>query len=231
VAALTAGAAGLMGLIRKLTKENVANTAFNPSKRPAKDSLTQLNDAYKTVAKKQGIENPADYDVALNTPPSDLSMMDDINLYADNGINPNTGNLAIRINPEANEVNFAHELGHLVSRQTPAGKLVRDARDNPKVKQALLGAMMTVPGIASAMEAGDDDMDTAIALGLLTSAPAIVDETAANVNAVRIMNNAGRPMTGGQAGRMAGGYLSYLAAPILAAVAGNQVGNMLDSDY
>jgi len=232
VALQTAGAAGLHTLLRKLNKENVANTAFNPSSRPAKHSLNRMDDAYQTVAKKQGIENPAEYEVVLNTPPSDLSMADDLNRYASNGVNANTGNYYVDINPHANEVNHAHELGHIISRQTDAGKLVRDLRDNPMLHKALQGAMMTVPGIASAMEAGDDDMDTAIALGLLTSAPAIVDETAANVNAVRIMNNAGkRGISGGQMGRMAGGYLSYLAAPVLAAVAGNQVGNLLDSDY
>ena len=158
-------------------------------------------------------------------------MNDDLSPYASNSVNANTGNLGIRINPEADEVNFAHELGHLVSRQTPIGKRVRDLRDNPQLKTALLGAMMTVPGIASALEAGDDDLDSAIALGLMASAPAIVDETAANINAYRIMNRAGkRGMDRGQMGRLAGGYLSYLAAPILAATAGNFVGNQLDRD-
>ena len=76
-------------------------------------------------------------------------------------------------------------------------------------------------------ESGDDDTDTAIAAALLTQAPAIIDETAANANAVRIMRDSGK-FTGAQARRMAGGYLSYLAAPILAGVAGNTVGNMLD---
>lgn len=232
VAAATAGAGLLMGLLRKFNKESVANTALNPARRPAKRSLNRMNEGYKQAAKDQGIDKPADFDVALNTPPSDLSMTEDLSPYASNGVNLNNGNLSIRINPQADEANFAHELGHVLSRQTPVGKVVRDLRDNPKLKTALLGAMMTVPSIASALEAGDDDLDTAIALGLMTSAPAIVDETAANINAYKIMNRAGkRGMDGRQMGRLAGGYLSYLAAPILAATAGNLVGNQLDSDY
>ena len=230
MAALTAGAGLLHTLLRKLNKENVANTALTSSPRAAKRSMNSLGKGYIDTAKAQGLEvDPYNIAVELNTPPSDLSIVDDLSPYASNGIDRNTGKYSIRINPEANEVNFAHELGHVLSRQTDIGKLVRDARDHPKVKQALLGAMMTVPGLASAIEEGDDDMDTAIALGLLTQAPAIVDETAANINAVRIMNNAGkRGIKPGQVGRMAGGYLSYLAAPVLAAVAGNQVGNLMD---
>ena len=63
---------------------------------------------------------------------------------------------------------FAHELGHLVSRQTPVGNTIRTLRDNPKLSGALGAAMMTIPGLAAAMEAGDDDMDTSIALALAT---------------------------------------------------------------
>lgn len=227
----TAGAGLLNALLRKFNKETVSNTRLNPDRRAAKRSLNRMNEGYKQAARDQGIAQPADFDISLNVPPSDLSIRDDLNPYGSNGTNLKTGNRLIQINPEADEAVFAHELGHLVSRQTPVGDLVRTARDNPKLQKALLGAMMTVPGIASAIEAGDDDMDTAIALGLLSQAPAIVDETAANINAYKIMNRAGkRGMDGRQAGRLAGGYLSYLAAPILAATAGNFVGNQLDSD-
>ena len=225
----TAGAGLLNALLRRFNKGNVANTRHNPDRRAAKRSLHRMNDGYKQVAKEQGISNPADFDVALNVPPSDLNVRDDLSPYASNGINENNGNYSILVNPEADEANFAHELGHVVSRQTPIGKRVRDMRDNPHTKQALLGALMLAPGIASAAEAGDEDLDTAIALGLATQAPAIIDETAANINAYGIMNKAGkRGMDGRQARRLAGGYLSYLAAPILAATAGNFVGNQLD---
>ncbi len=188
-----------------------------------------MNDGYQPVASEQGIDSPADFDVALNVPPSDLSVKDDLNSYASNGTNLDTGNHLIQINPEADEAFFAHELGHVVSRQTPVGNTIRTLRDNPKLSAALGGAMMTLPGFAAAMEAGDDDMDTSIALALAASAPTILDESAASINAYGIMNRAGkRGMDGRQARRLAGGYLSYLATPILAATAGNFLGNQLD---
>ncbi len=225
----TAGAGLLNALVRRFNKAGVSNTRLNPDRRAAKRSLNRMNDGYKQVAKSQGIESPADFDVSLNVPPSDLSVRDDLLPYASNGVNENNGNYSVRINPEADEAYFAHELGHLVSRQTPIGNTVRTLRDNPKLSGALGAAMMTVPGLAAAMEAGDDDMDTSIALALATQAPTLVDEAAATINANSIMNSAGkRGMDGRQGRRLAGGYLSYLATPILAATAGNFLGNQLD---
>jgi hypothetical protein len=79
------------------------------------------------------------------------------------------------------------------------------------------------------MEAGDDDMDTSIALALAASAPTLVDEAAATINANSIMNKAGkRGMDARQGRRLAGGYLSYMALPILAATGGNFLGNQFD---
>ena len=225
----TAGAGLLNALLLRFNKAGVANTRHSPDRRAAKRSLNRMNDGYKQVAKSQGIESPADFDLSLNVPPSDLSIKDDLGPYASNSTNADTGNHLIEINPEADEVNFAHELGHVVSRQTPVGNTIRTLRDNPKLSAALGGAMYTVPGLAAAMEAGDDDMDTSIALALASQAPAIIDETAANINAYSIMNKAGkRGMDGRQGRRLAGGYLSYLATPILAATAGNFIGNQLD---
>lgn len=223
----TTGAALLNGLLRRFNTRNVAAT--KPERRAASRSMGRMYDGYETVAKKQGVKEPAPIKLNQNVPPSDLNWRDDLSRYADNGIEPESGQYKIRINPNADEVNLAHELGHVISRQTPIGNTVRTLRDNPQLKQALLGAMVTVPGFAAALEQGDDDMDTSIALALATQAPAIIDETAANINAVRVMNNAGkRGIDSRQIGRMAGGYLSYLAAPILAAAAGNVVGNQLD---
>jgi len=229
VIAETAGAGLLNALVKRFNKGNLAKTRHNPDRRATKRSLNRMNDGYKQVAKSQGIESPADFDLKLNVPPSDLSIKDDLGPYASNSINADTGNHLIEINPEADEAFFAHELGHLVSRQTPVGNTVRTLRDNPMLSNALGAAMMTVPGLAAAMEAGDDDMDTSIALALATQAPTLVDEAAATINANSIMNKAGkRGMDGRQGRRLAGGYLSYLATPILAATAGNLLGNQLD---
>ena len=137
----------------------------------------------------------------------------------------------ININPNADRAYFAHELGHIASQQTDVGHLVASLRANPKLKNALLGAMVTVPGVAAALEAGDDDMDTSIAMAALASAPALADEALATKNGLAIMDMAGQRATLGQRGKLAGGFLSYLAPAILAGTAGNAVGNMLDSDY
>ena len=44
------------------------------------------------------------------------------------------------------------------------------------------------------------------------------------------MEKSGRRASLGQRGRLAGGFLSYLTAPIAAATVGNFVGNQLDED-
>ena len=225
----TAGAGLLNALVRRFNKAGVSNTRHNPDRRAAKRSMGRMYDGYEAVAKQRGVSNPATIDLQQNVPPSDLGVLEDLKPYASNGINTDTGNYSIRINPEADEVNLAHELGHIASRQTPIGNTVRTLRDNPKLSAALGGAMLTVPGLAAAMEAGDDDMDTSIALALAASAPTLVDEAAASINAYGIMNKAGkRGMDGRQGRRLAGGYLSYMALPILAATGGNFLGNQFD---
>ena len=225
----TAGAGLLNSLLRRFNKGNLGKTRHNPDSRPAKRSMGRMYDGYESVAKQQGVSNPATIDLQQNVPPSDLGLREDLSPYASNSTNLDTNNPLIRINPEADEAFLAHELGHVVSRQTPIGNTIRTLRDNPKLSAALGGAMMTVPGLAAAMEAGDNDMDTSIALALATQAPAIIDETAANINAYGIMNKAGkRGMDGRQARRLAGGYLSYMALPILAATGGNLLGNQFD---
>jgi hypothetical protein len=90
---------------------------------------------------------------------------------------------------------------------------------------------MSAPVVASAVQAGDDDLDESIALAALASAPTLADEALATVHGQQIMNKAGLRTSLGQRGKLAGGLLSYLAAPIIAGAGGNIVGNMLDSDY
>ena len=85
-----------------------------------------------------------------------------------------------------------------------------------------------IPGVAAAIEEGDNDLDTSIALAALTSAPVLADEALATINAQQIMDKAGLRTSLGQRGKLAGGLLSYLAAPVIAGAAGNVVGNQLD---
>ena len=135
---------------------------------------------------------------------------------------------SININENADRVYFAHELGHLAAQQTDVGRFVNEMRQNPKLAQAAGIALMTIPGVAAAIEEGDNDLDTSIALAALTSAPVLADEALATINAQQIMDKAGLRTSLGQRGKLAGGLLSYLAAPVIAGAAGNVVGNMLD---
>ena len=136
----------------------------------------------------------------------------------------------IRINPNSDRALLAHEMGHLASQQTDIGHLVASLRSNPKLKNVLKGALFTLPGVAAALEAGDDDMDTSIALAALTQVPTIADEAMATRHGLAIMDKAGLRANLGQRGKLAGGLMSYVAAPMLAAASGNAIGNLFDED-
>ena len=62
----------------------------------------------------------------------------------------------------------------------------------------------------------------------IAAAPTLADEALATRQGLAIMDKAGIRADLGQRGRLAGGLLSYLAAPIIAGTAGNIAGNMLD---
>ena len=68
------------------------------------------------------------------------------------------------------------------------------------------------------------------AIAAAAASPTLVDEALASKNALAIMNDAGLRANLGQRGRLAGGYLSYLAPVLLAGSVGNAVGNYAD-DY
>lgn len=176
----------------------------------------------------------ASVDVAVSQfqPPSGLEG------YKDAFINPNkyaassspNNPPGISINPNADRAYFAHELGHLASQQTDVGHLVASLRANPKLKNALLASMVGLPAISAAMEAGDDDLDTSLAIAGASALPTLIDEGLATKNGLAIMNNAGLRASLGQRGKLAGGLLSYLAAPLLIGATANAAGNLVDSD-
>ena len=138
----------------------------------------------------------------------------------------------ILTNPNADEIYLAHELGHSASTNTKVGDAIRRIRDyaqaNPAAARSMALAAGLTPIAAGAMTPGDDDLDEAILGSIALSSPVLLDEALASKNAIAIMKAAGRPPTMGQYGRLAGGYLSYLAAPIATATLGNFVGNQLD---
>lgn len=148
------------------------------------------------------------------------------NTYAASTVAGQTPGIAI--NPNADRAYYAHELGHIASQQSDLGYYVNKLRQNPKLAQAMGISMMTVPALAAIIEDGDNDLDTSVALAALTSAPVIADEALATYHGQQIMNKGGLRTSLGQRGKLAGGLLSYLAAPIIAGAAGNAVGNLLD---
>ena len=96
------------------------------------------------------------------------------------------------------------------------------------LSKALLAAMVTIPGVAAALEAGDDDMDTSVAVATLAAAPKLIDEGLATRQGLAIMDKANLRASLGQRGMLAGGLLSYLAPAVVAGVSGNLVGNLFD---
>lgn len=141
---------------------------------------------------------------------------------------------SIQYNPNADEIYLAHELGHQTSLNSPVGDKFRRLRDlvgsNPKLAVALGAAAGITPIAAAAMTPGDDDLDEAMLGTIALASPILIDEALASKNALALMEDAGRPARLGQHARLAGGYLSYLAAPITAAVLGNSLGNIIDED-
>ena len=150
-------------------------------------------------------------------------------------INPMTAprvGAEVYYNPNVDEVYLAHELGHSASTHTKLGDQVRRIRDalstNPKLTMALIAAGSIAPLGAAALTPGDDDLDEAILGSLALSSPVLIDEALASKNALAIMEQAGNRASLGQRGKLAGGYLSYLAAPIGTAILANTVGNQFD---
>ena len=149
--------------------------------------------------------------------------------YASNARNAD-GGYNVRINPNADRAYFAHELGHIASDQTDIGRLIRSARGNKALSRSLMAAGVLGGAGTAALTPGDDDLATSIALSYAAAAPEILDEALASKNALAIMDNAGMRASLGQRGRLAGGLLTYLAAPLLIGASTNFAGNLVDED-
>ena len=141
----------------------------------------------------------------------------------------------IYINPNADAAYLAHELGHGISQKTKIGKLINDARHmfskNPKLASALAMSLPAATAVTgAALQEGDDDLAASLAIAAAVASPKLIDEALATKNALAIMQDAGTRASLGQRGRLAGGYLSYLAPVLIAGSVGNAVGNYAD-DY
>ena len=73
-------------------------------------------------------------------------------------------------------------------------------------------------------------MATSVGLSLAASAPTLIDEAMASQNALSMMNSMGNRASLGQRGRLAGGYLTYVAPVVATAVGANIVGNLMDDE-
>ena len=135
----------------------------------------------------------------------------------------------ININPHMGSEAIAHELGHHVTDQTKIGHAIRSMRSNPKTTTAIAAAVSGLPLLNSALQEGDDDFGAGLAIASLLSAPTLIDEALATKNGLALLKDQGRPATPGQRTRLAGGYLTYAAVPVLAAMFGNAAGNVLDN--
>ena len=198
-----------------------------------KRAIPKLDEAFDKRVDELRPGATVQYDIAPAYPPEGISGYKDAfmdsNKYAGvtrAGVAPPT----ININPNADRAYFAHELGHLASRQSDIGHLVASLRANPKLKTALMASMIGLPAVSAAMQEGDDDLDTSLAIAGASALPTLIDEGLATKNGLAIMNTAGLRASLGQRGKLAGGLLSYVAAPMLIGAAGNAAGNMIDSD-
>jgi len=229
IPALIAASLGQAGLEAYSTRELARRSPFENSAGP---NLQKLNDASEEYLAKTG-RTPLKYKVKTNVPAEGIEGLQDVYLHGPKyaGTGPlSNGTPAISINPNADSAYFAHELGHMASRKFDFGGLVSNLRANPKLKGALFASMLTIPGVAAALEDGDEDLDTSLAAALLSQAPVFVDEALADKHAYAIMDTAGMRASLGQRGKMAAGLLNYAAAPLLAGVSANYVGNLFDQD-
>ena len=224
------GALGLHGALRALNTRELGRT--RPILQNSKRAMSKLGagfDQHVDDIKPGAVVNAGIYEsIPAAGGPGQLDVLNNPLKYASSSSPGNTP--SITINPNTDRAILAHELGHLASQQTDIGHLAASLRANPKLKNVLKGALFTLPGVAAALEAGDDDMDTSLALAALTQVPTIADEAMATRHGLAIMDKSGLRANLGQRGKLAGGLMSYVAAPLLAAASGNAIGNLFDQD-
>ena len=205
-----------------------------PAAVPAKDNYEILNQAAEKRAKSIAPDS-SDLLIGLKeTYPVD-NKIDFLAAAGNHRVNLSDGRQGhmIGINPNVDAAYYAHELGHAVTDKTKVGNFVRSARNklhsNPKLGRALAMALTgAVPTIGAALQEGDDDLAGSIGLAAAMASPTLVDEALASKNALAIMKDAGIRANMAQRGRLAGGYLSYLAPVIIAGSVGNALGNLAD---
>jgi len=224
----------LAGGMLPLQAYNVSQIArTTPAAMPAGEALAELDGAFGQRVDQLQPGRKLEIGLSQNTPTKSpmRSFLDrDTSLYSSSSrtSDPNVYNL--KINPNADRAYLAHELGHIASDQTDVGRMVRSARNNPKLSKALFAAGVLGAGSSAALTEGDNDLATSVAMTYAAAAPEIVDEFLATKNGLAIMDTAGMRASLGQRGRLAAGMLSYLGAPLLIGATANFTGNLVDAD-
>jgi hypothetical protein len=142
------------------------------------------------------------------------------------------------INPNANRQWAAKALGGAIASETRLGKAINavntrftNAVQRPMLSKALLASTVLAPLGLSAAIAGDNDFDEALLAAILpTTAVPLIKEAFDTYHGQRVLDKSGLPTSLGQRAKYAGNLVSMLAKPILAASAGNLVGNIFDED-
>ena len=206
-----------------------------PAKHSSADAAEALGAATHRRIEQVGETSPRSLALALNAsvPETTRDVLKNPMPYASyNRLrHPETGKHGggqVNINPNATRDVLAHELGHHITDNTKVGHMIHNLRDNPKLAAALGAAVFGVPLVQSSLQAGDDDAAAGVAIASLLSSPVLINEALATKNGLAIMEDAGMKATAGQRARLAGAYLSYAAAPVIAGLGGNSIGNVLD---
>lgn len=208
----------------------------SPAERSARDFIAkqEFNPAMQDIQRQKELgrqQGPVVDNVQLmfNKPEYDANgRISNAHNLANNGTVVGTNDYSVRINPDADEVLVAHELGHVLNRQGQLGKIVRDLRNNPELTKALAYAG-AAGGLGYAVgNEGNDDIDEAVVLSMLGAAPTLIDEAGASITGLGLMNRAGSRASLGQRGKLAGAYMSYLAPAIVTGLGAAGIGNLLD---
>lgn len=226
-----ASTVGALGLNAYNTSQ-IARTT--PSRRAAGDAIAHFDEAFEKRVDKIAPGRKPKINLSQNRPtehPLKTFLQSDTSKFSNSSRDIDRNDLyAIDINPNADRAYLAHEFGHVASDQTDIGRLIRSARGNKALTRSLAAAAILGGTGLSAMEAGDEDLDTAVALTYAAAIPEIADEILATKNGLAIMDTAGMRATLGQRGKLAAGLLSYLGAPLLMGATANLVGNQFDDD-
>ena len=141
----------------------------------------------------------------------------------------------ININPNV-MLPTTHMSLDMVFLRRQIGKFINDARvilrHNPKLGNAIA---MALPGATAfywccTYKKAMMTLLRLYAIAAAAASPTLIDEALASKNALAIMNDAGLRANIGQRGRLAGGFLSYLAPVLISGSLGNALGNVSD-DY